>query len=62
MRLTAHLVANAPAPMEYIELLLCREFHCLPSALRKEQAGDMLRTLTMLQQESRARKVLQARG
>ena len=59
MKLTAHLLANGRAPTEYIELALCREFHCLPSQLRRERATDMLNTLTMLRAESKARKALE---
>lgn len=54
-----HLWTDGPAPIEYIELTLCREYHCLPSALRRERAIDLLRTLDMLNVEAKVRK---ARG
>jgi len=33
--------------MEYIELHLCREFHKLPSEIRKEPALNILQILAM---------------
>jgi len=57
----AHLVASAPAPLEYVEMLLCREFGVLPSVLRQENAGDIMRMLNMMTQEGKARKILDGR-
>ncbi len=42
--------------MEYIELQLCREFHCLPSQLRKEKDEDILRILAMMGVEAKVAK------
>lgn len=57
----AHLVANAPAPLEYVEMLLCREFGVLPSVLRQERASDIMRFLNMMTQEGKARKIQDSR-
>ena len=52
----AHLWTNKTAPWEYVELRLCRELHCTPSALRKERAEDILEILVMLDVEARVHK------
>jgi hypothetical protein len=51
-----HLWSSAPAPIEYIELQLCREFHCLPSQLQEEPADNVLAVLAMMSAESQVRK------
>ena len=51
-----HLWASASAPIEYVELQLCREFHCLPSQLREEPADNVLAVLAMMSAESQVRK------
>jgi len=53
----AHLWTGKTAPWEYVELRLCRELHCTPSALRQERAADILNILTMLDVEARVRKL-----
>jgi hypothetical protein len=46
------LWTHAAPPLEYIELVLCRDvFHVTRSALRAESASDILETLTMLDAE-----------
>lgn len=50
-----------PAPLEYVELHLCREFHKLPSEIRKEKVVDILQILAMedvegIVQKKRGRK------
>jgi hypothetical protein len=47
---------NAPAPAEYVELQLCREFHCLPSQLRAERLTDIENVLAMMAAEAKIRK------
>jgi hypothetical protein len=42
--------------LEYIELQLCREFHCLPSQLRAEADEDILRILEMKSVEARVQQ------
>lgn len=47
--LASHLwTQETPAPWQYVELRLCREFHCLPSALRAERYADVMNILTMM--------------
>lgn len=46
-------------PQEYVELLLCREFHKLPSELGRESVGNVLRILTMMDVEAKVRKARQ---
>lgn len=43
-------------PQEYMELLLCREFHKLPSELDREPVGNVLRILNMMDVEGKVRK------
>lgn len=52
-----HLWAAAPAPIEYIEMQLCREFGCLPSQLRAEPADNVLGILAMMSAEARVRRL-----
>jgi hypothetical protein len=53
----AHLWTDAPAPWEYVELVLCRDvFHCLPSQLRQENAQDIFGVLAMLEIEAQVRE------
>lgn len=51
-----HLWAKSPAPLEYIELHLCREFHVLPSQLRAEPHDNVLDILEMLGAEATVNK------
>jgi hypothetical protein len=53
----SHLATGAPAPAEYIELQLCREFRCLPSQLRREHIHDVTNILTMMSAEEKTRRV-----
>ena len=50
-----------PAPGEYTELQLCREFHCLPSQLRAERFSDIYRFLIMMSAEEQVRQTRQKR-
>lgn len=52
----AHLYAGAPAPDEYVEMRLCREFHVLPSQLRAEPADNVLALLAMMAGEAAVRR------
>ena len=45
-----------PAPAEYVELTLCREFGCLPSALRAERLVDVINILVMTNAEALVRR------
>ena len=50
----AHLWANDTAPIEYLELILCRDvFHCTPSQLRAEDYRDVMAALQCLEVEAR---------
>ncbi len=40
-------------PPEYLEMQLCREFHVLPSQLRKEPISNVQRILTMMDVEAK---------
>lgn len=51
-----HLWAAAPAPPEYLELALCREFGCLPSQLRNEKLSDVLGIMSMMGAEAKVKK------
>ena len=51
------LWTEGPAPVEYTELVLCRDvFHCTPSQLRAEDADDILAALACLEAEGYVRK------
>jgi hypothetical protein len=51
------LWTQGPAPVEYTELVLCRDvFHCTPSALRAEDADDILAALACLEAENYVQK------
>lgn len=53
----AALWTSGPPPVEYVELVLCRDvFHCTPSALRAESAEDVLAALTCLEAEAFVRE------
>lgn len=39
-------------PNEYLEYLVCRTFHKLPSEVEREAARDILQLLTILEVES----------
>lgn len=56
-----HLWAAAPAPLEYIELQLCREFGCLPSQLRAEPVDNVLGVLAMMSAEARVKRLRHGR-
>lgn len=43
--------------MAYTELQLCREFHCLPSALRAERYSDVMAIIAMLNMEEQIRRL-----
>lgn len=66
-RMLAHLWTQSSAPVEYVELILCREvYHCPPDELARQNARTVLRHLTCLRaegvvQRAQARK-LRARG
>lgn len=51
----AHLWAQAPAPAEYVELSLCREFGCLPSELRREPVENVLEIMAMISAENKVK-------
>ncbi len=46
----------APAPLEYVEMTLCREFGCLPSALRAESVDTVYSLQVMLGAEAKVRE------
>jgi hypothetical protein len=48
--------------IEYIELQLCREFHCLPSQLQAEPADNVLAVLAMMSAEAHVRKARHGRN
>jgi hypothetical protein len=49
-----HLWADAPAPWEYIELILCRDvYHCRPSDLVHEDLGTISSHLICLDEEGK---------
>lgn len=51
----AHLWTQSPAPLEYIELILCRDvYHCPPSMLPPWHICQ--ETLMMMQVEAEVRK------
>ena len=51
----AHLWAGAPAPVEYLQLVLCRDvYHCPPSML--PDWVTIRRALAMMEAESKVRK------
>lgn len=43
-------------PAIYVERVLCKEFACLPSALRQERAADVLQLLTCMDVEAQVLK------
>jgi len=47
---------NREVPFEWIELQLCREFHCLPSQLSQESDEKMRLFLNMMNIESQFEK------
>lgn len=53
-RVMAHLLAGSPAPLEYVELILCREWRCTPAEVRRQPLEDVYNTLTMLAAEGKA--------
>jgi hypothetical protein len=61
--MAAHLWARHPPPMEYIELLFCRDiYHCTPSELRKERLADILLHLSLIESETYRKKYLMRNG
>lgn len=50
----AHLLTGSPAPLEYIEYVLCRTWHCPPSVMRAQSLDDVTNTLRILSAENRA--------
>lgn len=56
-----HLWAAAPAPIEYVEMQLCREFHCLPSTLRAEPVDNVETLLVLMSAEAKVRKAKHGR-
>lgn len=51
------LWTNGTAPVEYTELVLCRDvFHCTPSQLRAESAEDIMAALACLEAERYVQK------
>lgn len=52
-----HLWTGAPAPVEYIEYLLCCKFHKLPSEVRREPLPNVLQVLECMSIEAKRRKV-----
>jgi len=48
-----HLWTGGAAPAEYVELQLCREFHVLPSQLRREPIRNVQAILTMMDVEAK---------
>lgn len=54
----AHLWTGAPAPPDWIELILCRDvYHCTPVELRSVPTSKILRHLTMLGVEAEVHKM-----
>jgi hypothetical protein len=54
----AHLWCDAPAPAEYLELVLCRDvYHCTPQELAQIPMSKLLRHLTMLSAEAKVMDV-----
>jgi len=55
MRTLAHLWTSSPAPLEYIELILCRDvYHCPPQHLPPWHICE--EALAMMQVEAEVRK------
>jgi hypothetical protein len=53
----AALWTDGPPPVEYVELVLCRDvFHCTPSALQAEAAEDIMAALACLEAERYVRE------
>jgi len=58
----AHLLTDAPAPVEYLELVLCRDiYHCTPPELGEVDMQTINAHLACLDGEAQARQVLRAR-
>jgi len=49
----AHRLTGSPAPLEYVELILCRTWHCPPSVMREQAIDDVYNTMQMLNAEAR---------
>ena len=47
---------SAPAPLDYVEMTICREFGCLPSALRAEPLETVYHLQVMLAAEAKVRE------
>ena len=48
----AHLWVQSPAPVEYVEMILCREFGWLPSEMRQQSVDDIHNFLAMMNAET----------
>ena len=57
--MTAYLWTGAPPPKDAIILNLCREYHCLPSELLKEDSVMMYRQMTCMAAENRIKSIPQ---
>jgi hypothetical protein len=52
-----HLHGAGASPIEYVELILCRDvYHCLPSELAEEDLITVLNHLACLEGEAQYRK------
>lgn len=51
-----HLYLGGPAPAEYVEMTLCREFGVLPSRLREEPAENVTDLLAMMAAENKVKR------
>jgi hypothetical protein len=53
----AHLWTDAPAPMEYVRLILCRDvYHCDPEKAESIPAEYVIEDLAMMSMENKVRK------
>lgn len=53
-----HLWTHEPAPADYLDMVLCRLYGALPSALDKEDGARCLRHLTCLSAETEVVKAI----
>lgn len=56
--MTFHLKGIGAPPLEYVELILCRDvYHCRPSELEDEDLFTVLKHLACLEGEAKYRKM-----
>ena len=55
--MASHLVADAPAPWEYVELIMCRDvYHCTPPELKNVPLEKIFKHLACMQEEAKHRR------